>query len=175
MLIELTKVLSQDGNVLSQEVHLDATEISVNKQQIAISELQPLELTVTNTGDSVLLIEVKGKVRAMIPCARCLEEVAYDTALDFERKVDMKLDEQERDAAEEEYNFLQKTELDTDILVHNELLVNWPIRVLCKEDCKGICSRCGTNLNHGECGCDRSSTDPRMAAISDIFSKFKEV
>lgn len=175
MLIDLSKVLSQDGNVLEQEVDLDATEISVNKQQIAVSKLQPLALSVTNTGDGNLLIEVKGKVRAMIPCARCLEEVAYDTVLDFERKVDMKLDEQERETAEEEYNFIQKTELDIDILVHNELLVNWPIRVLCKDDCKGICSRCGANLNHGDCGCDRSSVDPRMAAISDIFSKFKEV
>ncbi|MDD3277886.1 MAG: DUF177 domain-containing protein [Lachnospiraceae bacterium] len=175
MLIDLTKVLSQDGNVLSQEAHLDMTEISVHEQQIAVSELQPLEVIITNTDNGILLIQAKGKVRAMIPCARCLEEVPYDMVLDFERKVDAKLSEQEREQSEEEYNFLLKTELDTDVLLRNELLINWPIRVLCKEDCKGICSRCGANLNHGDCGCDRASIDPRMAAISDIFSKFKEV
>ena len=47
--------------------------------------------------------------------------------------------------------------------------------VLCREDCKGICNRCGANLNHTECSCDRSSPDPRMSVIQDLFQKFKEV
>ena len=57
----------------------------------------------------------------------------------------------------------------------DELIVQWPIRVLCKDDCKGICSRCGANLNIQTCDCDTTGLDPRMAAIKDIFSKFKEV
>ena len=60
-------------------------------------------------------------------------------------------------------------------LVYSEILVNWPLRVLCKEDCKGICSICGKNLNHGTCDCDHTDLDPRMAQIRDIFNKFKEV
>ena len=56
-----------------------------------------------------------------------------------------------------------------------DVLMSWPLKVLCKEDCKGICSRCGKNLNEGPCGCAEEPKDPRMAAISDIFSKFKEV
>lgn len=59
--------------------------------------------------------------------------------------------------------------------LHNEVLINWPMRVLCKEDCKGICSRCGANLNQGSCDCDTADLDPRMAVISDIFKNFKEV
>ncbi len=59
-------------------------------------------------------------------------------------------------------------------LICNELLAQWPMRVLCKEDCKGLCSRCGADLNVSPCDCDRTSLDPRMAAISDIFSRFKE-
>ena len=60
-------------------------------------------------------------------------------------------------------------------LLHNEILIHWPMRVLCKEDCKGICSHCGKDLNEGPCSCEQESLDPRMAAIRDIFSKFKEV
>ena len=66
-------------------------------------------------------------------------------------------------------------DLDVDELVYSEILVNWPLRVLCKEDCKGICSICGKNLNHGTCDCDHTDLDPRMAQIRDIFNKFKEV
>jgi uncharacterized protein len=61
-------------------------------------------------------------------------------------------------------------------LVYDEVLTEWPLKVLCKEDCKGICSQCGANLNHETCSCKHEERlDPRMAAISDIFSKFKEV
>ena len=47
--------------------------------------------------------------------------------------------------------------------------------VIDKEDCKGICRRCGANLNLSECQCPKTEPDPRMAAIQDIFNKFKEV
>ena len=66
-------------------------------------------------------------------------------------------------------------DLDVDKLVYGEILMNWPMQVLCKEDCKGICSHCGKDLNEGPCSCEQESPDPRMAAIRDIFSKFKEV
>ena len=76
---------------------------------------------------------------------------------------------------EEDSSFADKESLYVELLIRNELLVQWPIRVLCKDDCKGICSRCGANLNVQTCDCDTAVPDPRMAAIRDIFSKFKEV
>ena len=87
----------------------------------------------------------------------------------------MKLDEEGRRQSDEEYSFMDGTCLDTDVLIRNELLVNWPIRVLCREDCKGLCSICGANLTLDRVFCDREVLDPRMAAFQDIFSKFKEV
>ena len=74
-----------------------------------------------------------------------------------------------------EIDYLIGFELDVDKLVYAEILVNWPMRVLCKDDCKGICKVCGMNLNKGACNCQRTELDPRMAAIQDIFNKFKEV
>ena len=66
-------------------------------------------------------------------------------------------------------------ELDVDTLINNEILINMPVKVLCKEECKGICPVCGGNLNEKECGCDTFVPDPRMAAIKDIFNANKEV
>ena len=65
--------------------------------------------------------------------------------------------------------------LDVETLVHNEILMNWPMKILCKEDCRGICPVCGQNRNQGDCGCDTFVPDPRMAVIQDIFNKSKEV
>ena len=95
--------------------------------------------------------------------------------VDYDEEIDMKLSEEERIEALDESSFIQNKELDTDKLLHNEVLIIWPMRVLCKEDCKGICSRCGANLNQGSCDCDTADLDPRMDVISDIFKNFKEV
>ena len=70
----------------------------------------------------------------------------------------------------EEMPFIEGFSLDTDALINNEIIVNWPMKVLCKPDCKGICRVCGKDLNEGDCGCDTFVPDPRMAVIKDIFN-----
>ena len=65
--------------------------------------------------------------------------------------------------------------IDAEKFAYGEILVNLPMKVLCGENCKGICNRCGTNLNHGNCGCDTTGTDPRMAKALEVFNSFKEV
>ena len=75
----------------------------------------------------------------------------------------------------DEQDFMDGTMLDVDKLVYPEVLINLPAKILCKPDCLGLCPVCGANLNQGECGCDRSSPDPRMSVIQDIFNNRKEV
>ncbi|MBQ1604529.1 MAG: DUF177 domain-containing protein, partial [Lachnospiraceae bacterium] len=72
-------------------------------------------------------------------------------------------------------DFVNENQLDVDRLIFDEILVNWPAKVLCKDDCKGICLVCGQNLNIQDCGCNRQVIDPRMAAFQDVFDQFKEV
>ena len=58
-----------------------------------------------------------------------------------------------------------------DQLIIQELMLRVPAKVLCKEDCKGICYQCGKNLNYGSCDCREEPKDPRMAAILDLFNE----
>ena len=53
--------------------------------------------------------------------------------------------------------------------------MSWPSRVLCKEDCRGLCIRCGRNLNEGPCSCEEEAADPRMARIREIFASMNEI
>ena len=87
----------------------------------------------------------------------------------------LKLTDEQRVNDLDESSYLTGTDLDTDRLVYLEVLMNWPQKVLCSENCAGLCPVCGKNLNEGSCGCDEGPKDPRMAAVSDIFRKFKEV
>ena len=130
-----------------------------------------------NTGKKVTKIEAKGVITLSdsFVISAFLKDVPTEFEIDLEEEIDMKASGEDRIKDLDEINYVTGCSLDVEQLVHNEILIHWPLRVLCKEDCRGICPKCGKDLNEGSCECDQTSPDPRMAVISDIFSKFKEV
>ncbi|WP_373213694.1 DUF177 domain-containing protein [Ruminococcus sp. 5_1_39BFAA] len=175
MQIHLSDISSSEGKCVQKSVPFEMDSITFQLGTFPVLDREPVELTITNTGKRVLELTGTGRITVGIPCDRCLEQVSVDIPLQFQRKLDLKLTDEERVNDLDESSYLTGMDLDVDQLVCLEVLMSWPLKVLCKEDCKGICSQCGKNLNDGPCGCVDEPKDPRMAAISDIFSKFKEV
>ena len=171
--LEMNRIIFQldDFPILDKE----PVELTVVNTGDRVLKKSPVELTVSNTGNKVLEIRGEGTVTVGIPCDRCLEQVSVKIPYHIKKKLDMKLTEEERINDLDESSYLTGMDLDVDRLVYLEVLMGWPLKTLCSEDCKGICKSCGKNLNEGPCGCAEEPKDPRMAAISDIFSKFKEV
>src|ERR1044071_6053810 len=58
--------------------------------------------------------------------------------------------------------------VDLDELVREQILLALPSRHLCREDCKGLCQKCGANLNEKDCSCEQGEVDPRWAALADL-------
>ena len=170
MQIHLSDISSSEGMRIQKTVEFGMDTITFQSGSFPVLAKEPIELTITNTGDRNLEIRGTGKITV-----GCLEEVSTEIPLEIERKLDMKLTDEDRVNDLDESSYLTGMDLDVDQLVYLEVLMSWPLKVLCREDCKGICSQCGKNLNDGPCGCVEEPKDPRMAAISDIFSKFKEV
>lgn len=176
MLIQLSEILQHEGRTIEYQGTIDMDKICSRLGEFKIVEKLPYVFTIKNAGEQKLEIDGHQKLTVAIPCDRCLENVEKIFDLHIVRKLDMKQSEEDRIKDLDESNFITQTELDVDQLVYNEVLIEWPLKVLCKEDCKGICSQCGSNLNKGSCSCEHEERlDPRMAAINDIFSKFKEV
>lgn len=175
MQIHLSDISSSEGKRIQRTAEFEMDAITFQSGTFPVLSKEPVELTITNTGEKKLEIEATGKITVGIPCDRCLEDVPVDIPLQINRKLDMKLTDEERVNDLDESSYLTGMDLDLDRLVYLEVLMSWPSKVLCREDCKGICSQCGKNLNFGPCDCTEEPKDPRMAAISDIFSKFKEV
>ena len=171
MQIHLSDVTDSEGKHIQLQPELELDKISFQMGDYPILEKTPVELEITNTGNKVLELKGIGSVTVGIPCDRCLEQVAVKIPYEIEQKLDMKKSDTERVQDLDENDYLTGMDLDVDRLVYLEVLMSWPLKVLCREDCKGICSRCGKNLNKGSCGCAEEPKDPRMAAISDIFSK----
>ena len=174
MIIDISKVVKSINKEVSEEVSIELTSFESRLGDFPILQKSPVVLTITNQENKTLFVRGAVDVTLSIPCGRCLEEVPTQICFDIDKKLDIN-DSVLTDDEMEENDYLIGFELDVDKLVYAEILVNWPMRVLCKEDCEGICNVCGANLNKGDCGCQRTELDPRMAAIQDIFSKFKEV
>ena len=174
MIIDISKVVKSINKEVSEEVSIELDFFESRLGKFPILQKSPVMLTITNQENAAVFIRGTVDVTLSIPCGRCLEEVPTQICFDIDKKLDIREGVLIDDEMEEN-DYLIGFELDVDKLVYAEILVNWPMRVLCKEDCEGICNVCGANLNKGDCGCQRTELDPRMAAIQDIFSKFKEV
>ena len=175
MLINLTELFTRDGKEQDYTQELEMEKFQAPDDVYDLAETEPVRLHVVNAGDRTLVLDGTARLSLMIPCSRCLELVKVPFSLTLERTLNMKQTDEDRITDLDEQPYLQGYNLDVDRLVRDELLLNLPMKVLCNEDCKGICNRCGANLNYETCDCDRSSPDPRMSVIQDIFNQFKEV
>ena len=105
----------------------------------------------------------------MARCARCAESYEFElsTPLDFVllprdgRWTEEELEAQDVDSYDGE-------EIDLSPLVRERVLLSLPTLPLCREDCRGLCSRCGTNLNTDPCGCVSEQGDPRLAVLRSL-------
>lgn len=174
MLINLSELFTCEGKRKVYKVLTDLNTFEFSGDVYKIKKAEPFELEIAGIGDRKFTLSGGLSVTVEAPCARCLEPVSFVCELTFDRELVVgKREEQDEELDEESY--LSGYNLDIDQLVRNELLLSLPIRILCSEDCKGICNRCGTNLNFETCTCDTRSLDPRMSVFQDIFKQSKEV
>lgn len=175
MLINLSELFSVDGKEKTFTQDIEMSGFRALDSVYPIISREPVKLWFQNLGDRKLYMKGSIDVTLSIPCGRCLEPVEHRFQTEVEQEVDMRQSEEERVEDLNEQPFISGYHLDVDQLVSNELVLGLPMKILCNDDCIGICNRCGVNLNHETCSCDQSSPDPRMAAIQDIFKQFKEV
>ncbi|MEY8516196.1 DUF177 domain-containing protein [Lachnospiraceae bacterium 29-84] len=173
MKVDLADVISSEDLEITKNVEIELDSFVSRLGKFPIVKRAPFALSFANEGNQRLLVQGETELTIAVPCDRCLEETSRAFHLVIDKEID--LTGSKEGMRLEELDFMTGTSLDVDQLIFGEILVGWPMKVLCREDCKGICKKCGTNLNLAECQCQRTEPDPRMAAIQDIFNKFKEV
>lgn len=104
-------------------------------------------------------------VKADGRCSRCGVLFPTGFSFDSERPVARKLTEDNDDyIIADEDGFV-----DLAAVFGEELLLELPTKLLCKEDCKGLCPKCGVDLNHGSCNCSHKEVDPRLAVLKALL------
>lgn len=131
---------------------------------------EPFRLTLTHHKNRVMEAKGDGELVIEMNCDRCLDPVPVTVAFSIDRKADASTS---KDDEGEDVFFFEGDDLDADLLIEDEALTVLPMKVLCKEDCKGICHRCGLSLNNGKCKCQEETVQStRMAdAIMKAFAE----
>ena len=99
-------------------------------------------------------------------CDRCAEPIQKPMSLSLHKILVEDL--QNREDADDEYVLVQDSTLDLSDLLREELLLFFPTKMLCKPDCKGLCCKCGKNLNDGPCDCQKD-VDPRLESLLQLL------
>ena len=175
MLISLSDVLSDQHKTVEETVPLSMDMIRMKSGDYPVIKSEPVHVRVEYVKGKELLIYADTKLETLIPCDRCLEDVRHEFVLNVTKHVDVGLSDAELTEELDESNFIDGYHLDVDKMLFYEILSEWPEKVLCREDCKGLCRVCGQNLNTGSCDCEDPGLDPRMSVVRDLFKNFKEV
>ena len=142
----------------------------IPEQGITFSE--PCKVTgyVTNRSGYISL-HLHTEVSYEAECARCLKPVMRTETVDLEKTVAARdsLEDAGSDEVELDYVLIEDGVLDVEAPLTEQLLLALPTKVLCKEDCRGLCPKCGHDRNDGDCGCDLHEPDPRLACLAKLL------
>ena len=129
---------------------------------------------ITNNAGYMRLV-LSGEVDYSTSCSRCLSEINGVFKLNLEKTVAAKalIGNLNKDTPDD-YVIIEDGFLDMDELILDEIMLEFPMRFLCREDCRGLCQRCGRNLNGGECDCAKKEIDPRLEPLRKILEQMKE-
>ena len=111
-------------------------------------------------------------------CARCLEQIQRAVSREFDLLyrplgVDAGHEELSVTQVEAEIGYYQDGGLELHDVLREQLLLQVPLKAVCREDCKGLCPQCGRNLNEAPCGCQQKVADPRWSALENIKKKLQ--
>ena len=125
------------------------------------------------------MIEVEGTINTTIrlPCGRCLE--TFETALTSrfaitylhrEAGIEVDPDQKEVELSVDEMNLIyyQGEEINLRKAIQEQVIMAFPIKAICSKNCKGLCPKCGANLNREDCGCDQKPLDDKFAALKAL-------
>lgn len=165
MKLDLTGIF--DNSVLHVEFD-ESVEIDLSDVDKAILNPVHVKGSIYSTGDEFFL---DGKLfyKYTESCARCLTEVEGE----IETEISGKISEDEESKLEESDEKLiayHNGEIFLDEIISDAILLSMPMRIICRDDCKGLCPKCGKDLNKEECICQDDDIDPRLAKLRNFLN-----
>lgn len=164
MLIDISDLIGKKTNKKEVSVSFEGKNITFEGEDIQFVDPIKVEAIITTTGD---IINFDGTVQTTLnlACSRCLENFNYPLEIEIHEKFSKVLRDEDNDII-----VINNDNIDFSPIIETNIILSLPMKKLCSEECKGLCSVCGTNLNHSTCNCEKNDTDPRLAKLREFFS-----
>jgi uncharacterized protein len=175
--LDLRALLAGECRTLPFRFYLDPPDVSDPRSSLwGVRFPSPMEVdgSIINTA-GYMRMSLNLSLDYTASCARCLADVSGTFRFDLEKTVAPAsqlegLDEDKKD----DFAIVEDGFLDMDEQLLELLEMEFPSRFLCKEDCLGLCEKCGANLNDGPCSCQGEEIDPRLLPLKEILEKLKK-
>lgn len=167
MVLDMLPILTGEKSKIDFNFDVELTEDNVVSQSFPDMQfISPISVVgyVKNMSDYMFLHE-DVSLKYKTNCARCAEPVESEVSFSFERDIATGGVSEEND----DYLFIKDKKLDLNNPTEEQLLVELPLKTLCREDCAGMCSKCGKNLNYGKCDCKQTVGDPRLQILRELI------
>ncbi len=175
MKLDLRPLISEDIRVLPVRFSLSPAGDSESTETYDVCYTSPLDVAgeITNTA-GYMRMTVEASISYHVPCARCLKDVPGTFSFRLEKTVapaGLLNDLHEEDA--DDYVIVEDGYLDIDALLLETLELEFPSKILCRADCRGLCATCGKDLNDGPCTCQADTQDPRLAPLEALLARMR--
>ncbi|MBE6949672.1 MAG: DUF177 domain-containing protein [Ruminococcaceae bacterium] len=162
MRLDLREIINIPGKSIAFEYAPPIEEIEF----VSVARVCPgasVKGSVRNSA-GVLLLTAELQADLECICARCLDEFPKH----LNQHIESVLAEEVQDEGNTDIYLLEGDYVDLDEVILTAFVLNMEQRFLCHEDCKGLCDKCGKNLNEGPCDC-RAEIDPRLAVLGQLL------
>ena len=163
MILDLKSIFANEGSVLPIAYEMDLSSVE-------FAGGFPLKMPVKVQGSvsnraSMVILMLKITYTFSADCDRCGVSTERVHTLSLNKTLAVSVESEESDIVP-----VPGMELNVDELVFSEVYVDLPSKHLCNKNCKGICPKCGKNLNEGNCDCPTKEIDPRLSKLAELLN-----
>lgn len=164
MVLELKQVFEIIDEVFEFDYSLDLSDYEIFSTKPFATPVN-VKGSVSNRA-SIVYLEYTISFTLNLNCDRCLDAFSRDFKFTVEQILVTELN-----TDNDEYIVVEDFKLELDELCLSDILLSLPSKLLCSNDCKGLCQKCGVNLNQHSCLCNQKEIDPRLAVLSQFLDK----
>ncbi len=166
MTVDLLSIINIEGKSLEVSDSIDFSD--KNEIDVCFKDKATVDAKFTVLGGSVNLTAMVSCPMEYM-CDRCGSTFSDTLKFEFEETLKKETPDGNNEDKDTDVIFFAGNTVCLDEIVYKNIYMNLPSKKLCNENCKGLCPKCGKNLNDGDCGCDTRETDPRFDALDKFF------
>ena len=162
MLLDVKPILRDPAKQLTFQFEMDLSDLEFSGRH-PVSRPVVVEGQAYSSAD-VLLLDLTARSTLDAVCDRCGKEFLQDKEIPYSCMLAEELQDEDND----EIVLLEEGKVDLADLARTAFILGMDTKTLCSEDCKGLCPRCGADLNLGPCSCEKE-VDPRLAVLAKLL------